>query len=136
MPRPSDGALTSPEFKIRLRVADEYAWANDLDQWAVRVFWVALTCSPLAARRYAQRRSNHQESRAWACYTRLIERGILCEDPEGVFYWETKEFPEEAEKTLKWFDAIVKVAAGGKVPKGLPLCLLEEAPHLRLVANQ
>jgi hypothetical protein len=132
MPRLPDSFLTSDQFKARVAEADEYASANSLDKWATRIAWIGLVFNALAARRFAQRRSQYQVSRAWHCYTNLIDAGLFSEDPEGIAYTPTE--PYEGQPLL-WFDTVVRIADGMAAPQGLPSLVpgWDSPPKLRVI---
>lgn len=121
MPRIADKDLTSKVFRTRLSEADDYAAKKGLDVWATRVVWIGLLFNALGAKRFAERRSNYRESKAWACYSRLVEVGVFVEnEPQEGISWTSGTEPWESD-SLRWFDDLVRIAAGGLVPKGFPV---------------
>ena len=115
MPRLADTDLRSPRFKTVIQEADVYAETTGLDKWATRVFWITLKYSPLAARQYASKQN--RASPAWARYSRLVEVGLIIENPEGVAWLEGVE-PWTSDSLL-WFDTITRIAAGAIPPQDL-----------------
>lgn len=139
MPRIADNVLTSNEFRARLAEADAYAAKHNLDIWATRVAWIGLVYNTLGAKRFAERRSNYRESKAWACYTRLVETGVFVEhEPGEGITWEHGIEPWESD-SLRWFTDVVRIAMGGAVPQGFPVnrgravSRQTQKPALRLV---
>lgn len=121
MPRIADKDLATNAFKEFIAQADRYAAKNNLDMWAARVVWIGLVFNTLGVKRFAERRSDYRSSKAWACYTRLVETGIFIEnDPQEGISWNAGTGPWE-EDPLRWFDDLTRVAAGGPVPEGLPV---------------
>lgn len=117
MPRP-DNLLKTPEFKTNLLQADNHAASNDLPLWPTRIVWVGLIHNVSVAKRFAQRRSNYKDSKAWACYTRLVDTGVFSEEPEGLVYTEGVE-PWESDPML-WLDTLIRIADGAEPPEHLP----------------
>ena len=117
MARP-DEMLKTAEFKAHLTQADEYAKANDLPLWPTRIVWVGLIHNISVAKRFAQRRSNYKTSKAWSCFTRLIELGIFSEEPEGIV-WEEGSEPWTSDPML-WLDTLIQCADGADPPDLLP----------------
>ena len=120
MPRPPDKFLKTPEFKKRLDEADAYVDATGLDMWATRIFWVGLSENVLVARRYAMRRPNYTESSAWAAYSRLVDAGIFCEEPEGIVSGLDDPYWGDEANCYEWMNTCIQVAAGGDIPDDLP----------------
>jgi hypothetical protein len=121
MPRLADKDLTSKTFRTHIAAVDAYAEAVGLDVWAARVAWIGLVYNTLGAKRFAERRSNYQTSRAWACYTRLVETGVFVEhEPREGITWDPGCEPWESDP-LRWFNDVAKIAAGGAVPKEFPV---------------
>lgn len=119
MPKLTDDYLKGPIFKEVMGKADSHAEQNGFDKWATRVAWTGLFYGPLGARRYAQRRSNYQTSKAWSCYQNLIKAGVFCEEPEGIAWTEGVE-PWTSDEIL-WLNTLVLIAEGNKPPKGFPV---------------
>ena len=111
--------LKSPHFKLRITEADSYAQEVGRNPWAVRVAWVSLTEGPLVARRYLKKRRAYQDTAPYQMYCRLIDEGIFSEDPQGVYYESDPKWEDDA-GTMAWFNTIILIAEGMKVPEDFP----------------
>jgi len=112
-----DSYLRCEKFKERLAQADRIAHGLGGDRWAARIGWVLVTEGSLVAKRFAQRRSKYKESRAWACYCRLVDAGVAADGQQG--FYDDPDDPAWA-NPMKWLLGILSIAAGEGIPEGFP----------------